>query len=92
MPTVELMTRKGCHLCDDVKEVLLRLRPAHPFELIETDIDRDPDLVARYGLEVPVVLVDGQKVAKFRLDEGQFLRRLQATPARPTPATGEGRP
>ena len=81
MPTVELMTRKGCHLGDDVKDALVRLRAAHPFDLIETDVDLDPDNVARYGLEVPVVLLDGHKVAKFRLDEAQFLRRLTAAPA-----------
>jgi hypothetical protein len=77
MPTVELMTRKGCHLCDDVKDALVRLRAAHAFDLVETDVDLDPDNVARYGLEVPVVLLDGHKVAKLRLDEAQLLRRLQ---------------
>jgi glutaredoxin len=83
MPTVELMTRKGCHLCDDVKDTLTRLQAAHPFELVETDVDLDPQNAARYGMEVPVVLLDGHKVAKFRLDEQMLLRRLRGAEVTP---------
>jgi hypothetical protein len=40
------------------------------------DVDRDPDLAARFGHEVPVVEVDGRKAFKFRLTAEQLLRRL----------------
>lgn len=78
---VELMTRVGCHLCDDAKDALLRVQASHPFELIERDIDKDPALRALYHTEVPVILVDGRKLAKYRLDEAALIRRLQG--ARP---------
>ena len=31
-----------------------------------------------YGLEVPVVMLDGKKVAKYQLDEAMLIRRLGA--------------
>lgn len=76
MRVVELMTRAGCHLCDDAKAVLERVRRELPFELREVDVDGDPALAEAYGLEVPVVLVDGRKHAKYRVDEQALRRRL----------------
>lgn len=48
-------------------------------EITETDVDSDPLLRDRYGHEVPVVLVDGRKAFKFRVDETR-LRRLLGPP------------
>ncbi len=42
----------------------------------EIDISTDPDLEARYGLEIPVLLVDGKKAAKYRVTEGELTRML----------------
>ena len=77
------MTRKGCHLCDDAKAALVRVRAGHPFDLVEVDVDQSPELADRYGMEVPVVLVDGHKVAKFRIDEDALVSRLRAQGANP---------
>jgi hypothetical protein len=41
----------------------------------EIDISTDPALEARYGLEIPVLLIDGKKAAKYRIAE-DALRRL----------------
>jgi glutaredoxin len=71
-----LYTRVGCHLCDDAKAALERVRARAPFELEVVDVDTRAELAERYGPEVPVVLVDGAKVAKFRVDESALLRRL----------------
>lgn len=38
----------------------------------EIDISTDPELSARYGLEIPVLLVDGQKAAKYRVTEREL--------------------
>lgn len=76
MPLVELYTRAGCCLCDVAKEAIERVRAARPFELRVIDIDTDPRLVALYGWEIPVVVVDGRKHAKLRLDERRFAERL----------------
>jgi hypothetical protein len=44
----------------------------------EVDIANDPELEARYGLEVPVLLVNGRKVAKYRVTEEELTRILRA--------------
>ncbi len=61
---VVLYTRQGCHLCEDAWALLQTQRQSHGFRLEAVDVDSDADLAARYGLEVPVVVV-GEKV-RFR--------------------------
>ena len=78
---VHFYTRQGCHLCDDALAVVERVRAAQPFELEIVDVDSDPALARQYGEEVPVVLVDGRKHAKLRVDEQALRRRLAAVPA-----------
>ena len=72
-----LYSRPGCHLCDEMKATVQRAAraAAAPVTIDEIDISTDPDLEARYGLEIPVLTVDGRKVAKYRIDEG-VLRRI----------------
>ena len=66
---VELYTRRGCHLCDEAKAVLLHLRAELPFALVETDVDSDFALQQAYGLLVPVIVVNGRRVSEGRVDE-----------------------
>lgn len=53
--SLRLYTRVGCHLCEGLAERLTSLDPAPAVEQI--DVDVDPALQARYGLEVPVLAV-----------------------------------
>lgn len=76
MSHVILYTRQGCHLCEVVKESLARLGRRVQFTLEEVDIDGDEQLRQRFNEEVPVVFIDGRKAFKYRLDEREFLRRL----------------
>lgn len=77
MREVLVYSRAGCHLCDVVKEQLARLAPSAEFTWREIDIDADPELLRLYNDQVPVVFIDGRKAFKYRLDEGEFLRRLR---------------
>jgi glutaredoxin len=76
MHEVVVYSRKGCHLCDIVKETLARIEGNHDFIWREVDIDLDPDLRKKYNDEVPVVFIDGRKAFKYHLDVHQFLRVL----------------
>jgi glutaredoxin len=76
MPLVTLYSRPGCHLCEEMKAVIERVARATPFALDEIDISGDPELERLYGLEIPVLLVDGRKAAKYRVTEEQLRRRL----------------
>lgn len=70
--TVTLYSRPGCHLCDDARAVLERVRLRIPFDLIEIDIEADDVLVAAYGIRIPVVAVDGRDTFEYRVDPGEL--------------------
>ena len=55
LPVLLLLTRKGCCLCEGLEQKLRALDPPLALELI--DVDGDPALQARFGLEVPVLQV-----------------------------------
>ena len=74
---VEIYTRPGCHLCDEAKTVINRFRSRYAMELSVVDIDRDPELVAAYGEEIPVVFIDGVKSFKYTVDEKELERKLK---------------
>lgn len=80
MPTkahVILYTRPGCHLCEEVKREMLAANCAGEYTLEEVNIDTDPTLKERYGLEIPVVLINNVKAFKYRLTADEFKRKLR---------------
>ncbi|HZF12581.1 MAG TPA: glutaredoxin family protein [Thermoanaerobaculia bacterium] len=64
----ELLTRAGCHLCDEMAAVLDEVLPELGQSYALRDVDGDPEMLARFGDTVPVLLRDGLPVAKVRLD------------------------
>jgi hypothetical protein len=62
-----------------MKAVVQRVRRtiATPVTIEEVDISTDPTLEARYGLEIPVLLVDGKKAAKYRIGDEELMRILE---------------
>ncbi|MGH9311572.1 MAG: glutaredoxin family protein [Vicinamibacterales bacterium] len=77
MIRLTLYSRPGCHLCEEMKAILDRVRADHPFELREVNISGDSELERRYWTEIPVLEIDGKKVAKYRIDEGMLRRAIQ---------------
>ena len=72
MSEVVLYGRPGCHLCDDAREALTRVRGRIAFDLVEVDIESDDELHARYLERIPVVAVDGEELSDFFVDERQL--------------------
>lgn len=73
---VVLYSRKGCHLCEVVKESLVKLSRRGGFSWQEIDVDSDAELRRKFNDEVPVVFIDQRKAFKYRMDEQEFLRKL----------------
>ena len=73
MARITLYGRPDCHLCDDAREVLLRV--GEPFA--EVDIERDDDLFKRYLERIPIVAVDGVDAFELFVDESALRARLQ---------------
>jgi glutaredoxin len=77
-----LYTRRGCHLCEQAEDLLATLGVAAAL----VDVDRDAEALARYGLRVPVLEIDGRVVLEGRFEE----RRLAAVLADRAGLTGRG--
>lgn len=75
-PRVEMLTREGCHLCVEAGKVLDEVLGRRGIEWNEVDISADPDLLARYGREIPVVLVNGVKRFKGRIYAARLVRLI----------------
>ena len=75
---VTIYSRQGCHLCDQMKAVVERVGQSVAIAVEEIDVSTDPALEARYGGEVPVLLVGGTKAAKYRVTEAELRRILSA--------------
>ncbi len=73
---VVVYSRKGCHLCELVKESLVKLSRRGGFTWTEVDVDTDAELRREFNDQVPVVFIDGRKAFKYHMDEQEFLRKL----------------
>jgi glutaredoxin len=76
MKTVTLYSRPGCHLCDDARAALERIRANQPFRLQEIDIESDDALLKRYLERIPVIAVEGAELFDYFVDEQALRRRL----------------
>ncbi len=78
-PALRLLTRPGCHLCDEMKTRVAPIVARLGGALTEVDVDSDPGLSARFGLEIPVLLdAEGRVVAKLRDGAERIAKRLGA--------------
>jgi len=73
---VTLITRAGCHLCQDAEATLRRLVDELGFGYRELDVDSDPTRRAEYSDRVPVILIDGKEHGYWRVEEPRFRAAL----------------
>ena len=74
---IEIYSRPGCHLCDEAKEVIERVRKRYDFELRVINIEQDPTLESAYGTEIPVVFINGAKTFKYHVDERELEKKVK---------------
>jgi len=77
-PRLTLVHRRDCELCEEMLAELEALKERvalPPLELV--DVESDPELERRYGLNVPVLLLDGTVVCRHRLDADELIRLLR---------------
>lgn len=73
-----------------MKAVVVRVARSIPLTVEEVDISTDPGLERLYGLEIPVLLVDGKKAAKYRVSEEELRRLLTGRAGGAGQAEGAG--
>jgi glutaredoxin len=73
---VIIYSRPGCHLCEEVKRAMLAADCAELYTLEEVNIERDPELLARYKDDIPVVTLNGVEGFRHRVTSDQFVKAL----------------
>ncbi len=71
-----MLTRQGCHLCEDARAVVQAAAAVSGSVVTEIDVDEDPELRAEYGDMVPVVLINGVQHGYFQIDATRLQRDL----------------
>jgi glutaredoxin len=71
-PRVVVLTRPGCHLCEEAVAVIARVCTETQNAWEERDITADPELTRRYTNEVPVTFVDGAQHDFWRVDASRL--------------------
>jgi hypothetical protein len=77
---VTLYGRPGCHLCDEARAALERVRARVSFLLEERDITADDVLHRAYLERIPVIALDGEELFDFYVDEAALAARLEERP------------
>jgi len=76
MIELTLYTRSDCELCHEMEEVITAELPNFDARVNRIEIDGDPALEARFGLEVPVLFVNDRKAFKYRCTPRELRKRL----------------
>lgn len=80
---IKLIGRSGCHLCEvaqgDLAGVIARFAAEYPaveYVVEDLDIDQNPQF-AHFTDEVPVLLVNGEQVAFWRIEQDRVFAQLE---------------
>ena len=73
---VTLITRVGCHLCQDAEQLLRRLSGELGFTYREVDVDASAVLRNEFSDRVPVILIDGKEHGYWRVEEPRFRKAI----------------
>ncbi len=72
-----LYTRRDCELCREMESVIDEVAPRFQAALQRVEIDGDAALEAQFGIEVPVLFVNGRKAFKYRCTARELRKRLE---------------
>ena len=72
-----LLTRHGCHLCDEMKAIVEQVGRTHSVVLDEIDITTDRVLERRFGTAIPVLMHGDRVIARSRTTQRELLELLR---------------
>jgi glutaredoxin len=74
--SITLLTRPGCHLCEQAREVIARVAAEFGVPWSERDITQSDEDLRKYGEMIPVTLIDGVQHDFWRVSEQRLRRAL----------------
>lgn len=90
MTELTLLTRPGCHLCDEMKAIVTQVQTRYPLRLREIDISTQAELVRRHGNDIPVLLYGNRVLARHRISVPELSVALSALSEGLTETTKNG--
>ena len=76
--TITLLSRPGCHLCDEARTIIARVAADLDIAWVERDVTNSADDLREYGEMIPVTLIDGVQHDFWRVDESRLRRALSS--------------
>lgn len=73
---ITLYGRADCHLCHEMRAVVDAVARRVPLEVETVDVDGAPALQAEYGMDIPVLAINGRRAFKYRVDARALEARL----------------
>ncbi|HUB43177.1 MAG TPA: glutaredoxin family protein [Streptosporangiaceae bacterium] len=73
---ITLLSRAGCHLCDDARAIIARVAADLCVSWTERDIDVSADDLAKYSEMIPVTFIDGVQHDFWRVSEDRLRAAL----------------
>jgi glutaredoxin len=71
--SLTLLSRPGCHLCDEARAVLDRVGVGY----VDVDIESDDELLKRWLERIPVVMRGNEVLFELFVDEEALRARLE---------------
>ena len=76
--TITLLSRPGCHLCDEARRIIARVAADLHIAWVKRDVTDSADDLREYGEMIPVTLIDGVQHDFWRVDESRLRRALSS--------------
>jgi hypothetical protein len=73
---IEILTKKDCCLCDEIKEIANKVLPDYPARLIITDIESDPILYENFKERIPILKINNIEIFVYKAHETSLRRKL----------------
>jgi glutaredoxin len=75
---ITVYSKPDCHLCERAMAELRRLQGEFVFALEERDITEDETIHRAYFERIPVIVLDGEELCEYFLDETLLRKRLES--------------
>ncbi|MBI2190443.1 MAG: glutaredoxin family protein [Planctomycetes bacterium] len=79
---IRIYSKPGCHLCEEAEKAVRTFEHRFPLDIHVVDISESAALMERYGVEIPVVFISGEKCFRHRVNPAGLERRLKAEVAK----------
>ena len=73
---IEILTKKDCTLCDEVKKIVNKVIVNYSTQLIMTDIEMEPSLFEDFKERIPLVRINGEESFVFKVNEKNLRQKL----------------